>query len=55
MDDNALFWATGIDNSGLETDKAKAVQIFKSLSSDVQKELEKINQAIANLKEAGNF
>lgn len=55
MDDNALFWATGIDNSGLETDKAKAVQIFKDLSTDVNNELGKIDKEIANLKEAGNF
>lgn len=52
---NALFWATGIDNSGLQSDKEKAVEIFKQLSSSVQKEANKIDKALDKLKTKGDF
>jgi len=50
-----LFWATGIDNSGLSADKEKALQIFKQLSSGVMAELQKIENQYAQLKEKSNF
>ena len=52
---NALMWATGIDNSGLERDKEKAVQIFKSLASDVDSQIKVIEKYIDRLKMKGNF
>lgn len=50
-----LFWATGIDNTGLSSDRDKAVTIFKQLSKDVISELNKIDTAYDKLKEKSNF
>jgi tape measure domain-containing protein len=50
-----LFWATGIDNSGLSADKEKALQIFKQLSSGFMAELQKMENQYAQLKEKSNF
>ena len=56
MDANQLFWATGIDNTKLDTNVNEAVVIFQKLSNNVKAELEKIEryyekvQLKANLK-----
>ena len=56
MDANQLFWATGIDNTKLDTNVNEAVAIFQKLSNNVKAELEKIEryydkvQLKANLK-----
>lgn len=52
---NALMWATGIDNSGLERDKNNAIKIFQSLSDDVGKQINVIEKHIERLKNKGNF
>lgn len=45
MDAQQLFWATGINNTSLDTDAKAAVQIFSRLQKDVKAELEKIEKA----------
>lgn len=45
MDAQQLFWATGINNTALDTDAKAAVQIFSRLQKDVKAELEKIEKA----------
>ena len=50
-----LFWATGIDNTGLSNDKDKAVNIFKQLSAECTAELQKIETEYERLKEKSNF
>ena len=50
-----LFWATGIDNSGLQRDKEKAVKIFEKLAADVNEQVNAMDTSLNKLKEAGNF
>ena len=45
MDAQQLFWATGINNTALDTDAKAAVQIFSRLQKDVKAELDKIEKA----------
>ena len=44
MDSNQLFWATGINNKGLQTDANQAEQIFRTLASRVTTALDLITQ-----------
>lgn len=50
MDSNQLFWATGINNNGLETDAKKAEEIFQTLSVNVNKHLDSIIQKYKELQ-----
>lgn len=42
MDTNELFWATGINNTGLQNDVELAVRVFESLSTRVNLQLDSI-------------
>ena len=44
MDTNELFWATGIDNSGLRANQQEAIQIFTTLANRVTAALDEITQ-----------
>jgi len=44
MDTNELFWATGIDNSGLRANQQEAIQIFTTLTNRVTAALDEITQ-----------
>ena len=50
-----LFWATGIDNTGLEKNKNEAVSIFEKLSRDVSSSLGKMERAYTSLIEKSKF
>ena len=50
-----LFWATGIDNTGLEKNKNEAVEIFRKLSTEVSSSLGKMEGAYASLIEKSKF
>jgi tape measure domain-containing protein len=50
-----LFWATGIDNTGLEKNKNEAVEIFRKLSTDVSSSLSKMERAYTSLIEKSKF
>src|ERR1035437_7618138 len=44
MNTNELFWATGIDNTGLKANQAEAIQIFNTLANQVTGALDLITQ-----------
>ena len=55
MDAQQLFWATGINNTALDTDAKAAVQIFSRLQKDVKAELEKIEKAYESTRMKTNL
>lgn len=54
IDNNPLFWATGVDNSQLNKDVSSAIEIFKKLSSSCNNELSKIEKAYDKVLKKSN-
>lgn len=55
MDAEQLFWATGIDNTKLNTNANEAVAIFKKLSDSVKVELDKIERYYDKVQQKANL
>ena len=49
MDSQQLFWATGINNTGLQQDAQVAINIFQNLSTKVNGYLDEITKKYQQL------